>query len=265
MAFLTAPMKTFKNTPFSFSSPLLLSFVVSLCVLLSASGCAKLESIFDFRGNEEVNVQQPVDDLINSGMDDYNLGKYFTALEYFNEILNKYPFSPQAVLAELKAADCNYYLEKYIEALMLYREFEERHPTNEAIPYVMYQKGMSYYMQIDSIDRDTSGATQAIDQFSLLLRAFPTSPYTGDAQARIKAAREFLVNHEYLVVRFYLRTEKYSEAENRLKYIIATYPDAKITVKARALLAELEAGTPPTSGLSSWFPEFKLPNWATFK
>ena len=89
------------------------------------------------------------------------------------------------------------------------------------------------------------------------MKAFPVSPYTEEANARIKAANEFLVNHEYFIVEFYLRTEKYKEAESRLKYLIAMYPEAKIIPGPR-LSAKLEEGKPPHSGFAEWFSELSF-------
>jgi len=228
------------------------------------SGCASIKDMFNFSGNKDVNVHKPAETLIINGLDDFNIGRYDTAEKFFTEILDWYPFSPQAILAELKAADCKYFLQHYSQALILYKQFEERHPTNEAMPYVMYQKGMCNYNRIDTIDRDPDGAVQAIQDFSQLLRAYPVSPYTDEAKARIRAAKEFLVNHEYFVVNFYLRTGKYKQAETRLKYLIARYPNAMIIPRAKKLLARLEAGNPPHYGISEWFADLSLPNWNTF-
>ena len=141
-------------------------------------------------------------------------------------------------------------MERYAEAVVLYQEFEERHPTNEAIPYVMYQKAMSGYNRIDTDrQRRLRGHTSRFRALRNCLRAFPDSPYRQEARARIAAANEFLVNHEFYVVKFYLRTEKYLEAETRLKYLLAMYPDAKIAPRAQEMLDLIQAGTPPTSGI----------------
>lgn len=221
-----------------------------------------MKSWFGIGGDE---IQLPADSLAIKGMDAYDVGNYHEAAKYFDEIMDNYPFSPQAMLAELKGADCNYFMENYAEALVLYQGFEERHPTNEAIPYVMYQIAMCSYQQIDTIDRDTSGATKAIRDFTKLIKAFPTSPYTDEAKARIRAANEFLVNHEYLVVEFYLRTDKYLDAKTRLNYLINTYPDASITPKAKELLAKIESGEKLGFNLSSWFSGLvALPDWHLF-
>ncbi len=234
--------------------------VVLACVLVA--GCTKVKETL--RIEEKAEVQLPAEQLIIKGMEEFNVGKYFLAIEYFNEILDRYPFSPQAPLAELKAADSNYYMERYEEALVLYNEFEERHPTNEAIAYVMYQKGMCSYSRIDRVDRDITGAIESIQSFEELLRAFPDSPYTEEARARIKAANEFLVNHEFSVVEFYLRTEKYSQAEIRLNYILAMYPDSPVAPRAQEILDLIEDGTPPKYGIGHWFKNLSLPDWMNF-
>ncbi|MCI5223373.1 MAG: outer membrane protein assembly factor BamD, partial [Candidatus Electrothrix sp. AR4] len=147
------------------------------------------------------------------------------------------------------------------EAKELYKEFEERHPTNEAVPYVMFQIGMCDYARTGRIDRDASGAHDAIKSFSRLLRAHPDSPYTREAKARIRAAREFIVNHEYLVAVFYVRTKKYDQAKHRLKYILTMYPDASVIPKAKALQEKLAAGDPPKWGLDKWMPKLTMPDW----
>jgi outer membrane protein assembly factor BamD len=249
----------------------LLPVPLILVLLLTFSGCSDFKKTFDYtsideEGNEiggtELNL--PAKALLSKGMEDYNVGKYFTAIEFFDDILNRYPFSSEATLAELKAADCNFHLEHYPEALLLYEEFENRHPTNESMPYVMFQKAMCNYKQIDRVDRDTAGAVKSIQLFRQLLKAYPNSPYTGEAKAKIATATEFLANHEYFVVEYYVRTAKYDQATIRLNYLLAVYPETAIAAKAKELLARIEAGDPPRSRLTAWFPKISLPDWTIF-
>jgi outer membrane protein assembly factor BamD len=237
-------------------------------LVLFMGGCSDLSKTFNFTSIDEegketkTDFDLPAKNLLTKGMDDYNVGKYFTAVEYFQEILNRHPFSPEAPLAELKAADCSYHLERYPEALVLYEEFANRHPTNESIPYVLYQKGMCNFKQIDRIDRDTTGATKSIEFFKQLLKSHPNSPYSNDAKAKIVAANEFLADHEFFVAEFYVRAEKYDQAKVRLKYLIAKHPERSIIPQAKDLLAKLEAGDPPKSILTSWLPKFQLGIWS---
>jgi outer membrane protein assembly factor BamD len=249
----------------------LLQLLLALLLVLTFCGCGSLQEMFNYTsidedGNEltEPELNLPAKNLLSKGMADYNVGKYFTAIEFFEDILNRFPFSPEATLAELKAADCSYHLERYVEALVLYEEFENRHPTNESIPYVMFQKAMCNSKQIDRIDRDTAGAIKSLELFEQLIKAYPNSPYTSEAKARIIATTEFLANHEYFVVEYYVRTAKYDQAIVRLKYLLVMYPESDIAPKAKKLLARIEAGDPPRSRMTAWFPKISLPNWALF-
>jgi outer membrane protein assembly factor BamD len=221
----------------SFFQPKLI-LVFALIVLLS--GCSSISTFFESTAPEDMNLALPPETLVKKGMEEYNRGRYFMAVEYFNKVLDSHRFTPQAILAELKLADCHYYMGKYSEAYVYYEQFEEMHPTNEAIPYVMYQKAMCYYKRIDTIDRDVTGAQESIEKFQLLLKAYPNSVYAKDAEAKVQAAREFLANHEFGVAQFYIRTDQQSQAIIRLKYLINVYPDAKIISKAETLLKDLE-------------------------
>jgi outer membrane protein assembly factor BamD len=239
------------------------------CVLLAAaslslSGCGTIKDMFSswsFGSSKEDEIE-PAETLAAKGMEAYRVGNYSDALKSFQDIIDRHPFSPQAPLAELKAADCQYYSGKHAEAKELYKTFEERRPTNEAIPYVMFQIGMCDFARADRIDRDASGAKEAAKSFARLLRVHPDSPYTKEAKARLEAANEFIVNHEYFVAVFYVRTKKYEQAKHRLKYILSTYPDAAVAPKAKELLTKLEAGQPPKWGIEKWLPDWQLPEWS---
>ncbi len=235
-----------------------------LCLLtcaLALGGCSTFKGMFSnvtVGEEEEVEQNMPPETRIREGMDAYEVGKYSEAIKSFTALLLEHPFSPQAPLAELKLADAYYYDEQYEEAKTHYREFESKHPTNEAIPYVLFQYGMCDYARADRIDRDPDSMAQAIKSFTRLLNAYPNSAYAPEATNKIKEAREFLANHEYLVAVFYVRSEKYEAAKQRLQYLLSTYPESDLAPKAKELLAKLEAGDAPNWGLKKWLPDFMV-------
>jgi len=235
--------------------------LLALLLTLSLAGCGK-EKFFSSLGFR-ASSPDTAEGLALKGLDYYSHGKYEKAKRSFETLLNQYPFSEYSLLAELKTADSNYYLKNLEEAFLQYKDFEERHPTNEAIPYVMYQMAMCYYNQIDTIDRDTSTAVNAIYSFSRMLRTFPNSPYTEEARARIIAARNFMANHEYYVASFYERTYAYEEAKARLEYLLRQYPDTNIAPQAEMLLYDLRQDNPPGRSLLGWLPK-SLPDWEDF-
>jgi len=235
--------------------------LLALLLTLSLAGCGK-EKFFSSLGFR-ASSPDTAEGLALKGLDYYSHGKYEKAKRSFETLLNQYPFSEYSLLAELKTADSNYYLKNFEEAFLQYKDFEERHPTNEAIPYVLYQMAMCYYNQIDTIDRDTSTAVNAIYSFSRMLRTFPNSPYTEEARARIIAARNFMANHEYYVASFYERTYAYEEAKARLEYLLRQYPDTNIAPQAEMLLYDLRQDNPPGRSLLGWLPK-SLPDWEDF-
>lgn len=239
--------------------------VLFLCLLLASAlalgGCSTLKGMFSnvtVGEEEEVERNMPPETRIREGMDAYDVGRYSEAIKSFTALLLEHPFSPQAMLAELKLADAYYYDGQYDEAKVHYREFENKHPTNEAIPYVLFQYGMCDYARADRIDRDPNSMSQAIKSFTRLLNAYPNSAYSPEATSKIKEAREYLANHEYLVAVFYVRTEKHEAAKQRLNYLLSTYPESDLAPKAKELLNKLEAGDAPSLGLRKWLPDFMV-------
>ena len=128
----------------------------------------------------------------------------------------------------------------------------------------MFQIGNCHYQRIDTIDRDPAGAFDAVQAFSRLLRAYPVSPYTEEARAKIKAAKTFLANHEMYVADFYLRKEEYKQAEGRLQYILDNYPDTAIAPQVKELLAAVRSDNPPKRSWTDWLPEVSMPSWKGF-
>lgn len=229
------------------------------------SGCATLDTMLGWVGfGEGGGASETPETLAMEGMADFNRGKYSAALKRFVEIKDRFPFSEVALLAELKAADANYHMENFSEAKTLYEEFEANHPTNEAVPYVLFQIGMCYYSQIGTHDRDPGNAQNAVQAFERLNRAFPQSPYFVEASARILAARDFLAQHEFSVATFYVRTDEDKQAQGRLEYLLANYPEASVAPQATELLAQLKSGKGIEKSWRRFVPTISLPDWKSF-
>lgn len=230
-----------------------LTAVLLLCLAsVSFTGCAKLKQWTGF--GDEPSETESAEEMAQDGLDEFNHGRYHAAVEEFEKLKEQHPFSRYSLLAELKIADSKFYLEQYEEARTLYEEFEKNHPTNEAIPYVLFQIGMSHFKRIGTIDRDPAGATEAIQSFSRLLRTFPQSPYTEQATTNIDEARNFLAAHELYVAKFYLRTGEHEQGASRLEYLLANFPEAEAAPEAKELLAVTRAGNPPGRPWHSWLP-----------
>ena len=207
--------------------------------MLVATGCTTLKDQYDkIFGVEDTATAQG---LAWEGMDAYEKGKYKKAIEKFQKIKDYYPFSKYAILAELKIADAHYHLEEYEDAIFAYENFEQLHPRNEAIPYVLYQLGRCYYDQIGTPDRDQTSAQKALETFQRLIKQFPQDQYSKRAAEHIKTAQKSLAGHAYIVGVFYYRTKHYKAALHRFMSIVSDYPDVGYHQKALEYIARCEA------------------------
>ena len=213
--------------------------IICLVVVLVATGCSTLKDQYNtsFGVDDSASAQE----LAWEGMDAYENGKYGKAIEKFQKLKDYYPFSKYAILAELKIADAHYQRQEYEEAVFAYENFEQLHPRNEAIPYVIYQIGRCYYDQIDTPDRDQTSAQKAIEAFQRLVKQFPRDQYSTRAAEHIKTAQKSLAGHAYVVGIFYYNTKHYKAALNRFMTIISDYPDVGYHQKALEYIARCEA------------------------
>ena len=102
------------------------------------------------------------EELMSEGMSDFRRGNYTEAVEAFQTLKDRYPYSTLALEAELKLADAHLKRKEFEEALEAYKEFERLHPKNPSIPYAIYQQGMCHYLRIGTIDRDNTSTKNAL-------------------------------------------------------------------------------------------------------
>ncbi len=197
-------------------------------------------SLFGCAGHDAV-VEKPANELIDDGMRQFNKGNYTKSIEAFEQLKDWYPFSKFAILAELKIADAHFYLEQYADAIFAYEEFEKLHPRNEAVPYAIYQIGMSYYQQVDSVDRDQTSAEKAIAAFQRLIRQYPQNAYAQLAQGYRDECIKSIAGHELYVGIYYYRMEHYKAALQRFKDLIENYSDVGVHSQALAYIQNCEA------------------------
>ncbi len=204
-----------------------------LIVGLLFSGCSLFE--------KEYKMEKSSEELVSEGSSAFISGDYETAVRAYTDLKDWYPFSKYAILAELKIADAYYYLKEYDEAIIAYAEFERMHPRNEAVPYVIYKIGMSWFDQIDTVDRDNAPAQSSLIQFLRLIEQYPESDFSGQAKKNIIVCHENLAGHELYVANFYMKTKKYKAALERFEYLIETYPASKQSQEALNKIPECRA------------------------
>ena len=190
-----------------------LAFLLIVIVCMAFAACS----------GRDPDIDKPAHELVKNGMDEFTEKDYRKAIEYFGKLRDWYPFSKFAKLAELKIADGHFHLKEYDDAIFAYEEFEELHPNNEAIPYVIQQIGNCYFEQLDTIDRDQTPALKAIDTYERLIKNYPDDPHSKGVLEKISICQKSLAENQFYIGHFYYRTKHYKSALARFHSITSKW------------------------------------------
>ena len=194
------------------------TFIFVSVLIFLLSGC----TYFGIGGGTS---EKSPEELMRKGMIEFEDGDYSYAVEAFQKIKDRYPYSKFAVQAELKMADALFKRKEFEQALEAYIEFEKLHPKNVSIPYVIYQQGMCHFLRMSTIDRDQTNTKNALKGFARLRKEFPKSPFSLQAQRHMRKCHSNLAEYEFYVGYFYFQSGYYLAALRRFEYLITHYPD----------------------------------------
>lgn len=192
-----------------------------LLVLITACGSAPKKP--------PVGTLEPDKFLWERGTQALNQKKWYTAREFFRQLVDSYPQSTYRADAKLGVGD-TYLGEGTLEANVLaineYREFLSYYPMHERANYAQYKLGMAHYYQMHGPERDQTETREAIVELTALLARFPNSPLVPEARKHLREARDRLSDSEYRVGYFYYRTRKwYPGAVDRFLALLKEDPD----------------------------------------
>ena len=208
-----------KNTAFA---PFILTFKIALLVLGMAA-CSTADKI-------DTSTPEGAYKLAEEFEKDE---RYEEAIQKFQDIKNKNPYSRFAALSELKIADLQFKRESYIEAQNAYQLFKDFHPKHEKIDYVTFRLAMSYFNQLPStIDRDLTMADKAIQYFDEVVNSYPNSQYVLEAKQHRADCLKMKAEKELYIAHFYFIREKYDSALKRFEGVLNKYPGLGLEPRA---------------------------------
>jgi outer membrane protein assembly factor BamD len=201
-------------------------------------GCGRRDNVVEDQGPEL---------LYERGFSAMNASNYPGAIEYFNALEARYPFSPETRQAQLDLIYLYYRSQQPEQALDAAEEFERENPTHERIDYCLYMRGLVYFdpapnviekmLRVDLSLRPPKDTLRSFSAFQELIRRFPDSEYVADARQRMVFLRNRLAEYENHVAGYYLRRGAYVAAVNRAKYALEHYPEAPQLEKTLQILA----------------------------
>lgn len=198
-------------------------------------------------GNKEVE-QASVDELYAKGTAALQEGSYSESIRYLKAATEFFPGSPYQEQAMLDLIYANYKAQDYTATLVTVDNYLHQFPKSPNRDYAVYMAGLTNlasadnmildFFGVDRAMRETTSMKTAFSNFQSLVRAFPNSPYSQDAVARMAYIKDSLARHELEIAKFYAKRDAWVAVANRVVGMLQQYPDAKATYEGLFLMKE---------------------------
>lgn len=183
-------------------------------------------------------VARDVATLYNAAKDRLDRGQYSVAAALFGEVERQHPFSPWARRAQLMAAFSSYMARDYAEAIGSASRFVSNNPGNKDAPYAYYLTAISYYEQINRVDRDQTPTLQALNALNTVIDRYPESRYAADARVKRDLVLDQLAARDMNVGRFYQDKGQWLAATLRFREVVDNYQQTRQVQEALYRLTE---------------------------
>ena len=201
-----------------------------LCLSVGLANCAKDEA--------SIYLERPVEDIYNYAMDLLLDKDYQMAALTFEEVERQHPYSMWATKAQLMSSYAHYLDNNYDDSVIAAERFVSLHPGHDDTAYAYYLLGLCYYEQISDVGRDQKMTVKALEAFESVVRRYPTSKYSRDAELKMDLARDHLAGKEMEIGRTYQSLEFYVAAINRFRNVVERYQTTSHVPEALYRLTE---------------------------
>jgi len=177
--------------------------------------------------------------LYQEGVEALNTGDAFYAAKKFREAeiaLTQYDWSSKA---SIMVGYSEYSRNAYSNAVFELERHIQNYPADKNLNYAHYLIAICYYEQILDEKKDLAPLLKAKKKFEFIMKNFPDTDYATDSRFKIDLIIDQLAAKEMSVARFYMKTEKWIPALNRLKVVVNEYDTTVFVEEALHRLVEV--------------------------
>jgi outer membrane protein assembly factor BamD len=217
--------------------------ILSILCLLFLSACSSDKA------------EQDEDDINATELEYYKLsqsalksGNYQTAVQRLQFLEARFPFGRYAEQAQLEIIYAYYKSAQSESARAAADRFIRLHPQHPNVDYAYYLRGMASFdedtnflekfIPMNASTRDPGAARDSFNDFSQLIKRFPSSQYAPDSQRRMIYLRNLLAEYELNVARYYIYRGAYIAAANRGRYVFENFQETPSVPDALAIMVE---------------------------
>ena len=209
-----------------------LILIIFLCI--SCSKKIEKKSVIN-----ENSLDLQVFEAYKEGIKSLESGDVLFAAKKFNEVEIMYPQSTWAPKSALMAAYSYYIQDYYGDAIAELIRFQKVYPKHKNLDYSYYLLALCYYEQIVDEKKDLQAIINAKDTFNILLKNYPKTEYSIDADFKLDLINDILASKEMYIGRYYFSRKKWIPAINRFRTVIDEYETTIYVEEALHRLVEV--------------------------
>ena len=206
---------------------LILSFV------LLFYSCSKDEEIY--KPTEAVNPFESY----KEGLDAFENNNFFFASKKFSEAELNFEIIELAAKSAIMSTFSLYGINFYDEAQENIDRFLKTYPSDKNVMYAYYLQAIIYFEQISDEKKDLKPLLEANKKIDFFIKKYPDSDYAIDLKFKKDLIQNQLAAKELYVAKYYISTQKWVPAINRLKIIIEKYDETIFIEEALHRLVEV--------------------------
>ena len=172
-------------------------------------------------------------------LEELKKGDAFFAANKFKEVESLMPQSKWAAKASLMSGYADYSRNAYSDSIFSLERFIYNYPANKHVPYAHYLIAICYYEQILDEKKDLKPLLDAKEKFEFVVSEYPDTDYASDARFKLDLIIDQLAAKEMSIARFYMKTEKWIPAIQRLKIVVEKYDTTIFVEEALHRLVEV--------------------------
>ena len=208
--------------------------IYSCLIIFLIVSCSKKEVELNIPPGKEKSFE-----IYKEGVEAIEKGDWFYASKKFAEaelILPNIEFSAKA---SLMSSYCLYQINFYPEALSSLERFVNQYPADKNIAYAHYLMAMVLYEQILDEKKDINPLLKSKKKIIYFLDNFPETEYSLDLRFKMDLINNQLAAKELYIAKYYIETQKWIPAINRLKNIVKNYSETVFIEEALHRLVEV--------------------------
>ena len=192
----------------------------------------------------KVKVAEPTEQEIATGiyleaLESLKKGDAFYAAKKFREVEALLPQNKWASKSSLMAGYADYSRSAYTNAIFSLERHIKNYPADENNTYAHYLIAMCHYEQILDEKKDLGPLLKAKEKFEFIMEIYPDTDYGTDARFKVDLIIDQLAAKEMSIARFYMATEKWIPALNRLKTVVEKYDTTVFVEEALHRIVEV--------------------------